>query len=65
MKVPWRKKIEIDMDDQFLKLFIKDLLGDSDRWEYRSMFQHLTIKKKIVNPAVIRLDIFGWLKRRT
>lgn len=65
MKLSWRKKVRIRLDDEHLKSFIKDLLGSSWQWRYQGVFQSLQIDLHIADINDVRRDILSWLERRS
>jgi len=64
MKLPWRKKVKIRMDDLMMENFIKDILCCPKKWTSHSMFQSLTIGIDVKNPKQLRASILHWLVER-
>ena len=64
MKLPWKKKVKIRMDDLMLENFIKDILCCPKTWTSRSMFHSLTIDIDVKHPKRLRRRIFNWLSER-
>ncbi len=64
IKLPWRRKVRIKMDDLMMENFIKDILSCPDKWISRSMFQALTIDINVKYPKRLRRRISNWLVER-
>ena len=64
MKLPWRRKVSIILDDQFLESIIKSLLSDSKYFNYLSMFQEITLHLKIKDLHKVQRNIHEWLGGR-
>ena len=65
MRISWKKRVRIRMNDELLTNFIKDLLGHSRKWQYRSIFQELDIDLHVADIKNVRKDILDWLERRS
>ena len=64
IKLPWRKRVKIRLDDLAMECFIKDMLSCPEHWISESMFQTLIIDINVRRPAQLRRRILNWLTER-
>lgn len=65
MKIPWKRKVRIKVNDNLLTSMIKDLLSQkTSTWKYSSMLQELKIDRYVVDLKKVQRDIHEWLERR-
>ena len=64
MRIPWKRRVRIKLDDESLGMFVRDLLSGPWQWRHNSVFQELTIDLHIADIARVRSEIHEWLERR-
>ena len=62
MKIPWKRKVRIKVNDNLLTSMIKDLLSQkTSTWKYSSMLQELKIDRCVVDLKKVQRDIERWI----